>query len=115
MIDKTFHIVNDDLSDGFHTFDELYEHRVILFLALLHMADNQLHGWNPRVIENHFEGWDCITCELPTGQISYHVPIEKRPLYDWITERRAASDPSTYDGHTPADVVDRLTSWMKLF
>ena len=32
---KTFKIVNGDISDGYHTFEELYEHRCALFVALL--------------------------------------------------------------------------------
>lgn len=37
---KTFKIQNNDISDGYHTFDELYEHRVLLYLNLcLHNPD----------------------------------------------------------------------------
>ena len=34
MSDKTFTIKNGDISDGYHTFDELYEHRIALFITL---------------------------------------------------------------------------------
>lgn len=36
MSEKAFKIVGNDLSDGYHTFDELYDHRCLLFLAWMH-------------------------------------------------------------------------------
>lgn len=31
---KKFQIEGGDISDGYHTFDELYEHRCLLFIRL---------------------------------------------------------------------------------
>ncbi len=100
---KTFKIVGDDISDGFHTFDELYEHRCLLFINLVLI----LGGVFKR---EHFEGWDCVYTETPYGQISYHVPAKLRPLY----ENKLIENPDyKYDGHSSTDVITRLRSWAK--
>lgn len=96
---KTFQIVDGDLSDGYHTFDELYEHRCLLFINLV-LTYGQ--GYLKR---DHFEGWDCLYWEAPFGQISYHVPVKMRVFY--VGKVTEAPD-HKYDGHTPLDVLDRL-------
>lgn len=99
MSEKTFKIVNGDISDGYHTFDELYEHRCLLFINLCLVAGNAY------VKHDHFDGWDCIYWESPRGQISYHVPVRMRIFYDNLIP--VAND-HKYDGHSSADVARRL-------
>lgn len=107
---KKFEIVGNDISDGYHTFDELYEHRCLLFIAWM-LSDGRPGPvfWQA----DHFDGWDLIRCDLKEeGQISYHVPIKFRPLY----EHRLPIKPpiiAEYDGHTSADVLERLMKWIK--
>lgn len=109
---KKFQIEGDDLSDGYHTFDELYNHRHALFLTWLNSKDCP----DCYVIENHFDSWDLIVCEWmfnPTTnpapyqrQISYHIPTAYRNYYKHIPRRSA--DQHDYDGHTSKEVVQRL-------
>ena len=107
MSEKTFKIVDGDMSDGFHTFDELYEHRCLLFINW--MISDGCPGdcyW----VREHFEGWDLICCEIAWGtdeQISYHVPVKYRGFYDGILTERPSFE-HVFDGHTPKDVVARL-------
>lgn len=102
---KTFKIVGEDLSDGYHTFDELYEHRHHLFLCLVRQMPS-LKRW---LIHDHFEGWDLIAVDLPLiGQISYHLPIRLRPHYRTFAW---SSEPYQWDGHTSEDVIKRLEKW----
>lgn len=98
---KTFKIVGGDISDGFHTFDELYEHRCLLFINLCLSHPNAAY-WR-----THHEGWPLIGLFLlPVGQITYHVPEKYLPLFkDKIRE----GGPE-WDGHTSQDVVGRLTA-----
>lgn len=98
MSDKTFKIVNGDVSDGYHTFDELYEHRCLLFINLCLTAPTQA-AWKP-----DYEGWFCLYFETPFGQISYHIPERYLPLVEGTIHRNA----TTYDGHTSHDVIQRL-------
>lgn len=101
--------INGDTSDGYHTFNELYEHRNLLFL----LAVNEL-AWNHTDIqtysywvEEHYPGWDLVVLQGKTfAQISYHVPVSLRAGYEnTLPKRKSDSD---YDGHTSHDVIVRL-------
>lgn len=54
-------IVSGDLSDGYHTFDELYEHRVVLYLSLAKASK-----W-PAFYRKDYEEWFCLFLEIPNG------------------------------------------------
>lgn len=101
------------LSDGYHTFAELYEHRHALMLALMrsepdlcwfsqYHADGGLPFGSP--------DWFIAGAELTTGSITYHLPARL-----WETAKSTGADElpvgMAWDGHTPGDVVERLKSW----
>ena len=112
-------------SDGYHTFHELYEHRHALFLALASAMPEK--AWAAR--EHHdgtkIEGWFVAGILLDLGegvpdktdplgqrperQITYHLPdrLWKRVEALGIAVDRAPA----FDGHTPEDVLLRLTIW----
>lgn len=98
-----------DISDGYHTFSELYDHRCLLFLCW--MCSDGCSGdvyW----YEEHYPGWDLVVYyEKNIGQISYHIPIK----YRHITQKLYNGDISEYkyDGHTSEDVLKRLEEWCK--
>lgn len=101
---KTFKIVGDDISDGFHTFDELYEHRCLLFINLC-LCHKEIAYWRP-----HYEGWPLIGLVLPNvGQITYHVPEKYVPLFKGIIKEGGPE----WDGHDSSDVVQRLLKYAK--
>jgi hypothetical protein len=106
MSEKTFKIVGNDISDGYHTFDELYEHRCLLFLAWL-SSDGQ--PANTYWVADHFEGWDLVVTHLRGFQISYHVPIKYRRITEALPKREIADH--NWDGHTSANVIARLINW----
>ena len=94
------------VSDGYHTFDELYEHRNFLFLNL--MRCNPTLAWVSRTHSDgsEIEGWFIAGIELPTGQISYHLPDTL-----WDVACRCSGGVygrAPWDGHTAEDVVKRL-------
>lgn len=104
MSEKTFKIVGDDISDGYHTFGDLYEHRCLLFICWM------LSDGRPEVcyfVREHFAGWDLIVCDLSATQISYHVPEKYRPLYEGHIPELPA-ERHNFDGHTSGDVALRL-------
>jgi hypothetical protein len=98
-VSKQFKIVGQDLSDGYHTFDELYEHRNMLFLSLCLSMRHDAWMTEPS------EGWFVVFLELITGQISYHIP-EK--YYGRLLGRIGVDKDYKWDGHTSADAVNRL-------
>ena len=100
-------LTNGETSDGYHTFNELYEHRHALFLNLMgfHCHDawiSKLHHDGTKM-----DGWFIAGIELPTGTISYHLPER---LWDAATFTGATimERAPEWDGHTSDDVVSRL-------
>jgi len=100
-----------DVSDGYHTFGAVYDHRCLLFVAL--MKTHPALAWRSRLHEDGTcqPGWWVGGMHLPTGDISYHLPDAFWPLLDEVsiaTLDRAHKR----DGHTSAQVLDRLRRWI---
>jgi len=95
-----------NVSDGYHTFNELYEHRHMLFLVALKAGAFV----NPYVLLDHLDGWDLITAFTGLNgentQISYHLPVRLREHYDYLPRHLLSEH--TYDGHDSNDVLKRL-------
>jgi hypothetical protein len=98
---KTFKIVDGDISDGYHTFAELYNHRVLLYIALIKMTQFPCY-YKP----DHYPGWDAVYLELPTGQISYHIPFQYRDAL--IGRAKEVGEEYEWDGHDSDVVRSRL-------
>lgn len=99
------------ISDGYHTFDELYNHRNLLFISL--MRSNPTISWRANNHEDGtmYESWFIAGMCLPTGDISYHLPINMWELLDNSGIATTNIAPK-WDGHTPEDVIQRLTEWI---
>src|SRR5574343_1157886 len=95
------------VSDGFHTFDELYEHRCQLFAALMHCRRDISWKAGYHSDGTMFDGWFIAGMDLPTGRITYHLPATMWNLLGVPSYERAPE----WDGHTPQDVVSRLNEW----
>ncbi len=116
------------ISDGYHTFNELYEHRCMLAVGLANELDAWSGGENNSLSANYkigrlpggkagifkarkhsdgtgYDGWFLLCFNTKEGQISYHLP-DKYWWILWIDEYDVS--PLEFDGHTPADVLDRL-------
>ena len=103
----------EDISDGYHSFKELYEFRKMYNAALF----NRLHLsglYDVHKSERHYEGDECfgggwfiVVAILPGGQISNHYPMD-----DWLKFRIPQVDKAKYpfDGHTGDDALERLAS-----
>lgn len=96
---KTFKIVGNDISDGYHTFDELYEHRCSLWVLLCLQNKDKCY-WMP-----HYDGWFLLVMETTHGQISYHVP---NGMFHFVENKIRQNDNHQWDGHTSQDVIKRL-------
>lgn len=102
-----------EISDGYHTFDELYEHRCTLFLALMKTMPEI--SW---ISTQHDDGttfgdWFVAGINLPSGTITYHLPAGMWSLA-CATGVKAIERAPKWDGHTSADVVKRVQSWITL-
>lgn len=93
-----------EASDSYHSFDELYAHRIMLFLVL--MNQNKAIAWKSRKNKEGdvWEGWFVGGLELSTGQITYHIPDEFWDVLNGVEEKER----SIWDGHVSNDVISRL-------
>jgi hypothetical protein len=104
--------IDENTSDGFHTFKELYEFRKI-YNAVIFNEWSKQNIFDVHKSKKHSDGEDCfgggwfiVTAQLPTGQISNHYEIKDWDLFK-CKEKTLANK---WDGHTPGDVIKRLLS-----
>ena len=104
----------NELSDGYHTFNELYEFRKMYNAALFNEWAAQ-GRYEVHKSHRHNDGklcfgnpdWFIVVAILPTGQISNHYKLKDWDLFK-CEETKTAKYP--FDGHTPKDVLQRLGS-----
>ena len=110
-IDKLSSDLTENLSDGYHTFKELYEFRKVYNAALFNEWARQ-NKYETHKSLRHYDnelcfggGWFIVVAILPTGQISNHYEIK-----DWDLFQIPEVDKALYefDGHTGQDVIERL-------
>jgi len=98
-----------DISDGYHTFDELYEHRITLFIALCKKSqDFIVDVWRSQIHSDgsNYDGWFILGIGKETGkQITYHIP---NSLWEETNFAETLKKAPEFDGHTPQDVLLRL-------
>lgn len=103
-----------NVSDGYHTFRELYEHRISLFIALTYVMGNGYQGqtkiWRSRLHSDgsSLEGWFVMGIGFLAGrQITYHLPMDRWDEVDFRNMETLERAPN-FDGHSSADVLVRL-------
>jgi len=111
---KDENLDTDLISDGYHTFGELYDHRIALFIALCDAIFSHARFYPMDIIpwksirhsdNTEWEGWFIAGIGREEGkQITYHLPIEKWEYLGAIALDKAPK----WDGHTPKDVIERL-------
>lgn len=116
LINKLPDSEKEKLSDWYHTFWELYKHRIHLLISLckqLLIRNGMKHNaWLFKLLKSkihsdwtEFEWWFIIQLEIPDWQISYHLPNEYRDTCYFITTVEKANE---RDWHTSDDVLDKL-------
>lgn len=110
-INETDADMRGNYSDGYHTFNELYEFRKVFNAALFNewgsQKKYQVHkSWKHNDGELCFGGgWFIVVAVLPDGQISNHYEAKDWELFKIPSTETAAF---TFDGHTSEDVLNRL-------
>lgn len=93
-----------DISDGYHTFNDLYHHRAMLFSVIV--KDHKEQAW--KSLNHHdgtmFENMFIVGIDTPAGQYTYHYNIE--PYWD-LFDCKVLYNAPVWDGHKPSD-IDRL-------
>lgn len=122
--------VKEQLNDGFHTFKELYDIRLVYNVALFNewakqqvrnpkwaSQDNQpvnLPKYNVHKSWRHHDGelcfgggWFIVCAVLPSGQISNHYEAKDWDLFKIPETEKALFE---FDGYTTQDCINRLIS-----
>ena len=95
------------ISDGYHTFDELYDHRITLYIALCKSLKNG-NVWRSQIHSDgsNYEGWFLLGVFFQKGmQITYHIPNERWIETEFADTLKIAPE---FDGHTSMDVLERI-------
>ena len=109
----------NDISDWYHTFGQLYKHRIHLFIALckvidfasnIDWRDDTYYRYKAIKSKKHFdwseyEWWFIIQLETPYWQISYHLPNEYWDKCNFIEIKDKANE---WDWHDSDIVLERL-------
>lgn len=101
------------LSDGFHTMEELYDHRRALTAALL--AERADIAWRSKAHHPDdspmFEGGCFIVgIDTPAGTITYHYKLSH---WDDFAEVPTLEHAPKWDGAGPDATVTRLLAWAR--
>ncbi len=101
--------------DGYHTFDELYDHRITLYIALckalLNKEVDRPFVWRSNY---HSDGKLCFGTGTQfimgigdkKGEcITYHIPTERWHETDFAETLKKAPE---WDGHSSDDVLERI-------
>jgi len=101
------------LSDGHHSFQELYEHRNLLFITIARMLHDEGNWTWKSVKDKHgkdLKGWfilgvDYIYPDLAELlQITYHLPMS---VWKYCKFANTVNK-SQWNGHTSQDVIKQL-------
>lgn len=99
--------ITGDTSDGYHTFDELYDHRAKLFSVIVRCFKDR--AWKSKLHHDGtmYEGMFIVGVETPQGQATYHYDID---LYWDIFDCKELVRAPEWDGHTPEQAISRIMS-----
>lgn len=101
-----------EVSDGYHTFNELYYYRMLYNAAFFNLLPKDLVHKSKRhhTGEECFGGgWFVVMANLPTGQISNHYELKDWDLFK-VPEKEFADE---WDGHTPQEAAKRLYKYLQ--
>lgn len=111
----------ESCSDGYHSFDELYSHRIALFIKLCDLIafteftyramGKQLDDrsvWRSKLHSDGsaFDGWFILGIKKEAGkQVTYHIPLSH---WDDTEFAETLDRAYAWDGHTSEDVLERI-------
>lgn len=97
--------IDGNTSDGYHTFNELYHHRAVLFSVIVaRFADR---AWKSKLHADGtmYEGMFIVGIETPDGHATYHYDVE--PYWRLFRCKEVDRAPE-WDGHTPGQAIERI-------
>lgn len=103
--------IDGNTSDGYHTFDELYHHRAVLFSVIV--GNFATRAWKSKLHADGtmYEGMFIVGIETPDGQATYHYDVE--PYWHLFRCKEVDRAPE-WDGHTPGQAIERISKLVDL-
>ena len=95
-------MIDGETSDGYHTFNELYHHRAVLFSVIVSNFSDR--AWKSKLHADG-DGMFIVGIETPDGQATYHYDVE--PYWDMFRCKEVDRAPE-WDGHTPDQAIERI-------
>lgn len=97
--------IDGETSDGYHTFNELYHHRAVLFSVIV--ATFGERAWKSKLHADGtmYDGMFIVGIETPDGQATYHYDID--PYWNLFRCTELGRAPE-WDGHTPNQAIERI-------
>lgn len=93
------------VSDGFHTFQELYHHRMMLFAVICNTyKDKAWKSWKHHD-NTMYDDYFIVGIDTKDGQYSYHYHKDNWDMFDV----KELDNAPVWDGHEPKDIT-RLMS-----
>lgn len=95
--------ITGETSDGYHTFNELYHHRMVLFSVVCNSYKDK--AWKSKLHADGtmFDDYFIVGVTTVEGNYTYHYHMDNWNYFD-VKELDKAPE---WDGHKPSD-IDRL-------
>lgn len=93
--------VDGDTSDGYHTFNELYHHRMVLFSIICNQ--NKESAWKSKLHADGtmYDDYFIVGLTTKEGDYTYHYHLDNWDNFDvWEVEKAPE-----WDGHTSKDIT----------
>lgn len=97
--------INGQTSDGYHTFDELYYHRMVLFSVICNQNKDEAFKSKLHHDGTMYDNYFIVGIATPEGQYTYHYHVDHWDMFD-VLEMDYAPE---WDGHEPKDITRLLS------
>ncbi len=96
--------INQDTSDGYHTFRELYEHRRVLTKSLFNL--DKRNCWKSWLHDDStmFDEYFIVGIETKNGMATYHYHKDFWEEFNC----KEVENAQAWDGHTSTDAINRI-------
>ncbi len=93
------------ISDGYHTFNELYYHRMMLFAVICNTYNDK--AWKSKLHDDDtmYDNYFIVGVTTPEGDYTYHYHLD---YWDTFNVKELEKAPK-WDGHKPSDITRLLS------
>ena len=95
-------MIDENTSDGYHTFKELYEHRMALTVQVTKSLSTMAYKSKKHSDGTMFDNYFIVVFYVDGKQCSYHYHLDNWKYFNHLDEVEFAEE---WDGHTADDVV----------